>query len=57
MFKPQMTGKERVLASLKGQECDHLCWAPLIDGYFTASLPDQGHPLLDVAQTCRLAHL
>jgi uroporphyrinogen-III decarboxylase len=49
-----MSGKERILASLRGEECDRLCWAPLIDHYFTASLPDQGCPELDVPDACRL---
>jgi uroporphyrinogen-III decarboxylase len=37
-----MNGRERVMASLQGLECDHLCWSPLIDNYFTSSLPAQG---------------
>jgi uroporphyrinogen-III decarboxylase len=38
-----MTGRERVMASLHGQECDRLCWSPLLDNYFTSSLPAQGY--------------
>ena len=49
-----MTGKERVVASLKGQECDHLCWAPVVDRYFTSSLPAQGYPEVDIPQAIRL---
>lgn len=37
-----MTSRERVLAVLNGQTPDRLPWAPLIDGYFTSSLPEQG---------------
>ena len=50
----EMTGKERVMAALRGEDCDRLCWAPLIDHYFTASLPEQGYPELDVPSACRL---
>jgi len=37
-----MNGRERIWAALHGQECDRLCWSPLIDNYFTSSLPAQG---------------
>ena len=33
-----MTGKERIMASLRGEETDHVSWAPLIDPYYTAWL-------------------
>jgi uroporphyrinogen-III decarboxylase len=49
-----MTGRERVLAALKGEECDRLCWAPLVDDYFTTSLPAQGYPQGDVTDACLL---
>jgi len=49
-----VTGKERVLASFRGEETDHLCWAPLIDGYFTSSLPAQGYPEHNVPDALRL---
>jgi Uroporphyrinogen decarboxylase (URO-D) len=38
-----MTGKERIMASLRGEETDHLSWAPLIDPYYTAWLATQGY--------------
>jgi len=34
-----MTSRERIMAALKGGKPDRLPWAPLIDGYFTSSLP------------------
>ena len=33
-----MTGKERIMASLRAEETDHVSWAPLIDPYYTAWL-------------------
>jgi len=38
-----MTGKERIMASLRGEETDHVSWAPLIDPYYTAWLAAQGY--------------
>lgn len=38
-----MTGKERIMASLRGNETDHVSWAPLIDPYYTAWLAAQGY--------------
>ena len=38
-----MTGKERIIASLRGEETDHVSWAPLIDPYYTAWLAVQGY--------------
>ena len=38
-----MTGKERLMASLRGQETDHVSWAPLIDPYYTAWLVAKGY--------------
>ena len=49
-----MRGKERILASLKGQECDHVSWAPVVDRYFTSSLPAQGYPEVSVPNAIRL---
>lgn len=49
-----MTGRERVLASLKGEDCDHLSWAPVVDRYFTSSLPAQGHPEVSVPEAIRM---
>src|SRR6266508_1587299 len=54
MKQPQMTGKERVLAALRGEAGDRLCWSPLIDHYFTSSLPDLGYAELNVPDACRL---
>jgi hypothetical protein len=50
----KMTGRERVLASLHGQECDQLCWSPLLDNYFTSSLPAQGFQRTDWQGAYRL---
>lgn len=52
--KTTMTGKERILASLRGQPVDRLCWSPLIDRYFIRSLPSLGYPALNVPDTVRL---
>jgi len=49
-----MTGRERVMASLHGQECDRLCWSPLIDNYFTSSLASQGFQRTDWRDAYRL---
>lgn len=49
-----MNGKERVLATLRGQETDRLCWSPLIDPYFTSSLPEQGYDELNIPDAARL---
>jgi hypothetical protein len=38
-----MTGKERLTASLRGEETDHVSWAPLIDPYYTSWLAAQGY--------------
>src|SRR3990172_2362784 len=38
--KPQMTPRERLLAALRRQPCDHVPFAPLVEGYFQFSLPD-----------------
>ncbi len=44
-----MTPKERLLAAFRRQPCDHVPFAPLIDPYLQASLPDgQGRPLADI---------
>ncbi len=39
----EMTGKERMMASLRGEETDHVSWAPLIDPYYTSWLASQGY--------------
>ena len=39
--RSMMTGKERLTASLRGEETDHVSWAPLIDPYYTAWLATQ----------------
>jgi hypothetical protein len=38
-----MTGKERIRATLRGEEADHVSWAPLIDPYYTTWLATQGY--------------
>ncbi len=50
----KMTGRERVMASLHGQACDRLCWSPLLDNYFTSSLPAQGFQRTDWQDAYRL---
>lgn len=42
-MKNAMTGRERIMASLRGEEVDHLSWAPLIDPYYTTWLAAQGY--------------
>ncbi len=44
MAKDQMTSRERLFEALHSRETDRMPWAPLMDGYFTSSLPKQGHP-------------
>lgn len=39
----KMSGKERLTASLRGEETDHVSWAPLIDPYYTTWLAAQGY--------------
>jgi hypothetical protein len=39
----EMTGKERIMASLHGEQPDHVSWAPLIDPYYTAWLAALGY--------------
>ena len=50
----KMTGRERVMASLHGLECDRLCWSPVIDNYFTSSLEAQGFQRTDWQDAYRL---
>lgn len=38
----QMSSRERLCAALRSKPVDKLPWAPLMDGYFTSSLPKQG---------------
>lgn len=42
--KNAMTSRERLWAALHSQETDRMPFAPLMDGYFTSSMPAQGHP-------------
>jgi len=42
-----MTSRERIMAILTGQPADRISWAPLLDGYFTTSLPEQNMPEMD----------
>lgn len=44
-MKEQMSSRERLLAAIKSQPTDRLPWSPLIDPYFTQSLPLQGYNL------------
>ncbi len=44
MAKNQMTSRERLWAALHSKPVDRLPWAPLMDGYFTSSMPKQGYP-------------
>lgn len=53
MDKMKMTGRERLLAALHGQETDRMPWAPLIDPYFISSLPEQGRADLDFIKATR----
>lgn len=38
--KPEMTPQERLLAAFRRQPCDRVPFVPLVEGYFTFSLPD-----------------
>jgi hypothetical protein len=49
-----MNGRERIMAALRGEETDRLCWSPLIDQYFTSSLPEQGYEEIDSPAVFRL---
>ena len=51
-MKESMTSRERILCVLKGQEPDRIPWSPLVDGYYTQSLKENGH-FPDVVQTVR----
>ena len=48
--RSRMTGKERIMASLRGEETDHVSWAPLIDPYYTAWLAAEGFGGADAAR-------
>lgn len=52
MGMTQMSNRERLLAALHSKEVDRLPWSPLMDGYFTRSLPLQGRrdDLIEVAK-------
>lgn len=47
-----MTSRERLQAALHTKEVDQLPWSPVMDGYFTSSLPKQGYhfDLLEAAR-------
>jgi hypothetical protein len=47
-MKSKMTGRERILASLRGEEVDHVSWSPLIDPYYTTYLSAAGYGGPDV---------
>jgi uroporphyrinogen-III decarboxylase len=47
-----MNSRERLLAALRGKEVDRIPWAPLIDGYYTSSLPQQGYNM-NIVETLR----
>lgn len=51
----QMSGRERIMAILTGKPYDRIPWAPLIDSYYTTSLPELGLPEMDVIDTLRYA--
>lgn len=38
-----MTGRERIMAVLRGGEPDRIPWAPLVDEYFTSSIGGRNH--------------
>lgn len=46
-----MTSKERILAALRHKKPDRIPWAPLIDDYFTSSLPE--NMAMNVVETLR----
>lgn len=46
-----MTGRERIMAALHFQPVDRVPWAPLIDRYFTRSLPPE--KAMDVVESLR----
>lgn len=48
-----MTGRERIMATLKGEPHDRVAFAPLIDGYYTSSLAEQGIEPMDEIETLR----
>jgi hypothetical protein len=45
-YKMQMTNRERLLAAFGGEETDRFCWSPLVDEFFSASLPEMGYPAM-----------
>lgn len=55
MSTAQMSGRERIMAILTGKPYDRIPWAPLIDAYYTTSLPELGLPEMDVIDTLRYA--
>ncbi|NLG23995.1 MAG: hypothetical protein GX558_01460, partial [Clostridiales bacterium] len=47
-----MTGRERLIAALNRRPIDRLPWSLCMDGYYTSSLPEQGHSM-DLLTTLR----
>lgn len=58
-----MNSRERLMASLTGEPPDRIAWAPLIDGYYIASLPADfqrehfGFTTQDLAMTTKSLYL
>lgn len=48
IMNAQMSSRERLLAALRSKETDRLPWSPLIDPYFSQSLPLQGYNMEQV---------
>ena len=44
-----MNSRERLTAALRGHPVDRLAWSPIIDGYYTSSLPAQGYNFDELA--------
>lgn len=44
MKKMEMTNRERLMAAFKHEKTDRVPWSPLVDEYFSGSLPDMGYP-------------
>lgn len=50
-----MSARERIMAILTGKPYDRIPWAPLVDAYYTSSLPELGLPEMDEIDTLRYA--
>lgn len=48
-----MNSRERLMAVFKGECPGRIPWAPLVDGYFTSSLKEQGMEEMNVVDTLR----